>query len=125
MTRARLLPAASLAASSLRFVLLSCAVFGLFCLGCTAVPPGRSAVKSVEFTGNDAISEDDLEEKLATADSPSFLGFFQGVVYDWNVFDRFVLERDLQRIERYYRTRGYYHARVRAGRVFFVAKNKV
>jgi len=121
----RLLPAAGSAASSLSFLLLFLLIFGLFCAGCTSVPAGRSAVKSVEFTGNDAISEDDLEEKLATVDSPKFLGFFQGVVYDWNVFDRFVLERDLQRIERYYRARGYYHARVRAGRVFFVSNNKV
>jgi outer membrane protein assembly factor BamA len=82
-------------------------------------------VKSVALTGNDAIDADDLREKIATADSPKFLGFFQGVVYDWNVFDRFVLERDLQRIERYYRARGYYQARARAGRVFFVSSNKV
>ncbi len=94
-------------------------------IGCTSVPPGRSAVKAVELTGNDAIDADDLRQKLATADSPKFLGFFQGVVYDWNVFDRFVLERDLQRIERYYRARGYYQARARAGRVFFISSNKV
>jgi outer membrane protein assembly factor BamA len=36
-----------------------------------------------------------------------------------------VLDRDLQRVERYYRSRGYYQARVRAGRVFFIAPNKV
>ena len=121
----RLLPAAGSAAGSLSFLPLFFVFLTLFCVGCTSVPAGRSAVKSVELTGNDAIDADDLREKIATADSPKFLGFFQGVVYDWNVFDRFVLERDLQRIERYYRARGYYHARVRAGRVFFVANNKV
>ena len=41
------------------------------------------------------------------------------------MFDRFVLDRDLQRVERYYRSRGYYQARARAGRVFFTAPNKV
>lgn len=92
---------------------------------CTSVPDGRSAVKSVELTGNDAIDAEDLREKLATTPSPKFLGLFQGVVYDYSVFDRFVLERDLQRIERYYRARGYYQARARAGRVFFVEPNKV
>jgi len=121
VNRVRLLPAAG----SPRSLLLFLALFVLFCVGCTSVPAGRSAVESVEFTNNDAIDADDLREKIATADSPKFLGVFQGVVYDWNVFDRFVLERDLQRIERYYRARGYYHARVRAGRVFFVSNNKV
>jgi outer membrane translocation and assembly module TamA len=97
----------------------------LFGTACTSVPAGRSAVKSVELTGNDAIDAEDLREKLATTGSPKFLGLFQGVVYDYSVFDRFVLERDLQRIERYYRARGYYQARARAGRVFFVEANKV
>ncbi len=93
--------------------------------GCTRVPAGRSAVKSVELSGNEVIDADDLREKLATTASPKFLGLFRGIVYEYSVFDRFVLERDLQRIERYYRAVGYYHARVRAGRVFFVESNKV
>jgi outer membrane protein assembly factor BamA len=93
--------------------------------GCTRVPAGRSAVKSIEFSGNDVIDADDLREKLATTNSPKFLGLFRGIVYEYSVFDRFVLERDLQRIERYYRAVGYYHARARAGRVFFVESNKV
>ena len=82
-------------------------------------------MESVDLTGNKSIGADELREKLATAESPRFLGFFPGVVYDYSVFDRFVLDRDLQRIERYYRARGYYQARARAGRVFFSAPNKV
>jgi outer membrane translocation and assembly module TamA len=113
------------AAGRLSFFLLFVLVSVLFGAGCTSVPDGRSAVKSVELTGNDAIDAEDLREKLATTGSPKFLGLFQGVVYDYSVFDRFVLERDLQRIERYYRARGYYQARARAGRVFFVEPNKV
>ncbi|HET7541451.1 MAG TPA: BamA/TamA family outer membrane protein [Polyangiaceae bacterium] len=93
--------------------------------GCTSVPAGRSAVKSIDFSGNDAIDADELRAKLATTSSPKFLGLFRGIVYDYSVFDRFVLERDLQRIERYYRAMGYYHARARAGRVFFDDRNKV
>ncbi|MEO8905859.1 MAG: POTRA domain-containing protein [Polyangiaceae bacterium] len=119
----RVLPA--VAAGALRFLLLLWLFSLLSALGCTAVPPGRSAVRSVQFSGNNVIDADDLREKLATAESPAFLGLFQGVVYDYNIFDRFVLERDLQRVERYYRARGYYQARARAGRVFFVSKNKV
>jgi outer membrane protein assembly factor BamA len=113
------------AAGRLSFFLLFIFVSVLLSTGCTSVPAGRSAVKSVELTGNDALDADDLREKLATTSSPKFLGLFQGVVYDYSVFDRFVLERDLQRIERYYRARGYYQARARAGRVFFVEPNKV
>jgi outer membrane protein insertion porin family/translocation and assembly module TamA len=123
--RVRPLPAVVSALGMLRFFSLFALLLALFSVGCTSVPPGRSAVKSVDITGNDAIDTDDLKEKIATAESPEFLAFFQGVVYDWNVFDRFVLERDLQRIERYYRSRGYYQARARAGRVFFISKNKV
>jgi outer membrane protein assembly factor BamA len=97
----------------------------LFSAACTSVPPGRSAVDSVKFKGNQAIDADDLREKLATAESPRFLGLFSGVVYDYSVFDRFVLDRDLQRVERYYRARGYYQARARAGRVFFISPQQV
>ncbi|HEX7670554.1 MAG TPA: BamA/TamA family outer membrane protein, partial [Polyangiaceae bacterium] len=92
---------------------------------CTSVPKGRSAVDAVEFSGNPSIDSDDIAKKLATAESPRFLGLFPGIIYDYNVFDRFVLDRDLQRVERYYRERGYYQARARAGRVFFVSPNKV
>ena len=104
-------------------------LFALMCaaflVACTSVPPGRSAVDSVNLKGNDAIDSDDLREKLATAASPRFLGIFAGIVYDYTVFDRFVLDRDLQRIERYYLARGYYQARARAGRVFFISPRKV
>jgi outer membrane protein assembly factor BamA len=99
--------------------------FLLLSTACTSVPKGRSAVDSVKFSGNASINSDDIGEKLATAESPRFLGLFPGIVYEYNVFDRFVLDRDLQRVERYYRERGYYQARARAGRVFFVSSNKV
>ena len=39
----------------------------------------------------------EIEAHIATHDSPRFLGLFRGVVYDYEVFDRYVLERDLQR----------------------------
>jgi len=121
----RLLPMGVRAARAFRLVLVLGFISLLGPLGCTKVPAGRSAVKSIELSGNDAIDAEDLREKLATTSSPKFLGLFRGVVYDYSVFDRFVLERDLQRVERYYRAVGYYHARARAGRVFFVERNKV
>jgi outer membrane protein assembly factor BamA len=88
-----------------------------FSFGCAAVPPGRFAVDTVSVTGNKHEGETDIEDKIATTESPRFLTFFEGVVYDYQIFDRFVLARDLQRIERFYRARGYYDAHARAARI--------
>src|SRR5207249_9733863 len=64
------------------------------------------------------VPESDVEEKIATAASPRLLGIFpRGFVLGYELFDRYVLERDLARIERIYRARGYYETHVRAGRV--------
>jgi outer membrane protein assembly factor BamA len=94
------------------FVLLACV------LGCVSLPARRYAIDGIAVSGNHAVDDADIEEHIATHDSPRFLGLFRGIVYDYEVFDRYVLERDLQRIERYYRSRGFYWPRVRAGRVF-------
>lgn len=93
--------------------------------GCASIPPGRSAVDDVTVLGADKVDDTDIEERIATAPSPRFLGLFQGVVYDYEIFNRFVLQRDLARVERYYRARGFYQARVRAGRVRKIASDKV
>src|SRR5882672_2651541 len=84
---------------------------------CSAIPPGHSSVDSISVEGARELDSDDIEEKLATAPSPKFLGLFRGVVYDYEVFDRLKLQRDLARVERYYRARGFYEAQARAGRV--------
>ncbi len=93
--------------------------------GCTSVPRGKSGIDEVTVHNADAIDESDTEGKIATAETPKFLGFFRGVVYDYEVFDRFVLQRDLARVERYYRARGYYDAHARAGRVIQKNNNHV
>ncbi|HZU84235.1 MAG TPA: BamA/TamA family outer membrane protein [Polyangiaceae bacterium] len=90
------------------------------CTGCASVPPGRSAVDGIDFEGVRSVSSSDLEAKMATTPSPKFLGLAQGFVYDYELFDPFVFQRDLERIERYYRAQGYYEARARAGRVLEV-----
>ena len=87
--------------------------------GCTSLPRGRAAVTSVDVNGNAEVSSKSIKKKLATRSSPKFLGLFRGVVYEYEVFDLFVLQRDLARIERYYHARGFYKARARAGRVFY------
>ncbi|MGE3669422.1 MAG: hypothetical protein AB7K71_07160, partial [Polyangiaceae bacterium] len=75
------------------------------CVACASLPEGRSAVDSVEVRGNDALSEGDIEDKIATRPSPRFLGLMQGVVYDYEVYDFYVLQRELERVERLYRAR--------------------
>lgn len=85
--------------------------------GCDTIPEGQSAVDKVVIRGNDAVSDGDIEGKIATTESAKFLGLFQGVVYDHSLFDRFVLQRDLARIEAYYQSLGYYAAKARAGRI--------
>lgn len=96
-----------------------------FGVACASIPRKHQAIDSVDVEGTDEVSESDVEEKIATAPSPKFLGLFRGVVYDYEIYDRSTLQRDLARIERYYRARGYYDAHARAARVFRVGKNHV
>jgi len=94
-------------------------------LGCTSIPKGRSAVDKVDIAGTSGVDSSDAEEKLATATTPKFLGLFRGVLYDYELLDRYVLQRDLARLERFYRARGYYEAHARAGRVQQISDNHV
>ncbi|NUP05227.1 MAG: BamA/TamA family outer membrane protein [Polyangiaceae bacterium] len=88
-------------------------------MACTTIPKGMAAVDTVDVEGTDRVSSSDVEERLATAPTKKFLGLFRGIVYDYSLFDRSVLQRDLERVERFYRARGYYEAKARAGRVLF------
>lgn len=87
-------------------------------LGCTRAPEQRFNLESVTVTGNSHLDDDEILERIASRETPKFLGLFSGVVYDYEIFNRFVLERDLQRIERFYRSRGYYQAHARAAHVY-------
>lgn len=75
------------------------------------------------MSGDHAVDDDEIAAAIASKPSPRFLALFSGVIYDYEIFDRYVLERDLQRIERYYRSRGYYEARVRAARVVYKGRS--
>jgi outer membrane protein insertion porin family/translocation and assembly module TamA len=88
--------------------------------GCASIPNGRAAVNRVDLRGSKQLDSSDVTDKLATAPSPKFLGLFRGVVYDYELFSRATLQRDLARVERYYRARGYYDARATAGLVSYV-----
>jgi outer membrane protein assembly factor BamA len=96
----------------------SLSLLSAFLLGCTSAPAQRFNLESLKVTGNSHVDEDEITERIASRETPKFLGLFSGILYDYEVFNRFVLERDLQRVERYYRARGYYQAHARAAHVF-------
>lgn len=93
--------------------------------GCAGIPKGMAAVDAVDVKGNDALDDDEIEEKVATTASSKFLGLFRGLVYDYQLYDRSVLQRDLERVERLYRARGYYEAKARAGLVRYKSEKHV
>lgn len=96
--------------------LLPLLVAALGSTACYSVPQGKHAVSGVSIGGTQGIDTDEIEERIATRETPKFLGLFPGV-YEYETFDRYALNRDLERIERYLRARGYYEAEVRAARV--------
>jgi outer membrane protein assembly factor BamA len=93
--------------------------------GCVTVPQGRAAIDTVKVHGNSSVASNEITDRLATAESPKFLGFFRGIVYDYAIYDESVLQRDLARVERYYRGRGFFDARARAARVTHLAPDHV
>jgi outer membrane protein assembly factor BamA len=105
--------------------LIRALLFAMPTLACSRIPPQRYALDRIEFAGNQVIDDDELEERIASRESPRFAGMIAGVFDEYEVFDRYVLERDLERIQRYYRARGYYRARARIARVFHLKNRRV
>ncbi|MGD0676210.1 MAG: BamA/TamA family outer membrane protein [Polyangiaceae bacterium] len=85
--------------------------------GCASIPPGRMAIDSVEVLGARAVDPSDVLDKLATTESPKFLGLFRGLVYDYSIYDPSIVQRDLARVERLYRGRGFFEAHARVARI--------
>lgn len=88
---------------------------------------GRCIIEDVDVVDIEQVDEADIQGKIATTETSHLLfGAFRQVPVlsildaasvEYERFDRFVLERDLARVERYYRARGFYEAHARAGRV--------
>ena len=80
-------------------------------------------IDEIEVVGNEQIDDDEILPRIATSETGSVLegipvaGVVDALTIQYERFDRFVLERDLARVERFYRARGFYDAVVRAGRV--------
>ncbi|MDF2695604.1 MAG: outer membrane protein assembly factor YaeT precursor [Labilithrix sp.] len=99
------------------FVVSAVALLAFAGSACYRVPSGKKAVASVSIEGTHDIDDEDLEDSIATRESSRFLGIFDGVIYEYEIFDQYALRRDLQRIERYLRAQGFYDAHVYAARV--------
>ncbi len=94
-------------------------------LACSRIPAGRSAIDSVTILNAKEISASDVEAKLATQASPKFLYLFQGVAYDYTVYDEAVLQRDMARLERFYRSKGFFDAHARVSHVRQISRKHV
>jgi len=94
-------------------------------MGCSKIPQGRSAVDSVRILDAKNVKASDTEDKLETEASTKFLFLFQGVAFDYSVYDEAVLQRDMARVERFYRSKGFLDAHARVARVIKVHSNHV
>ena len=83
--------------------------------GCRAWPQ-RPVVDEIELTGAEELDTDPLVEGLATAETPLLFGVIPRIL-DYSTYDPAVLAKDLERVERWLRARGYYEAKVIASRV--------
>jgi outer membrane protein assembly factor BamA len=94
----------------------SCALVLALAAGCRT--PTRPFVSSIEIQGLRDADPDEIEDGLSTAESPRLFGIVERVL-EYATYDRHVLSRDLARIERALRARGYYEAKVTSARVIF------
>jgi outer membrane protein assembly factor BamA len=104
--------------------------------GCTPKPmPKARVVTRVDVGGAEQVAQEEIRAKIATAETKRLLGgalegvpvlgLVDALTVEYQFFDRFVLQRDLERIRRYYRSRGFYEALVRAARVVTLPNNEV
>src|SRR5262249_34884623 len=84
-------------------------------------------IEEVDVINNHQLGSDEIKDRIATAESghilgraleyTPILGVLDRISIEYERFDRFVLERALERAERFYRSKGFYEAHARAGRV--------
>ncbi len=108
--------------------------------GCASIPDTRYGVESVRFRGVRQLDQEALAACLGTRERPrlsidfglrgapacgeppfdashAIVDFWSWPWEEWPLFDESVFERDVERIERWYRARGFYDARVIATEV--------
>lgn len=93
--------------------------------GCAArIPAGATALDDVRVEGAREVDEGDVLAAIRSEPTAAVLGVHLWWV-SYGLYDRARVEADLARIERYYRTRGFLEARVRAGRVVPTGERRV
>jgi translocation and assembly module TamA len=85
---------------------LACCIWAAGCKTDSAAQKGPE-VNSLKIEGSKQVSASDIEEKILTAESS-----WVPVLGSRHYFDPNIWRTDLRRIERYYRERGYYQAKV-------------
>lgn len=101
---------------SLLCALLAVLATALF--GCPAsLPKDATALDKITIDGTDEVDGADLTSAIASEPTSKLLGITRLWWVDYGLYDPVTIEKDLQRIERFYQARGFYEARVRAGRV--------
>jgi outer membrane protein insertion porin family/translocation and assembly module TamA len=107
-----------------RWLLLLCACLGSAgCWSGRSLPATGPRIDALEIVGADSVDTDKLLEGLATRASPSWpLVALSG---EYEFLDEALLERDLERVERFYRARGFYEAKVVGARVIWTDTDRV
>lgn len=77
--------------------------------GCGRQPPDQRWINEVELQGNHLLDEDDILDGLGTQET-SWWWWTPFTDRQW--FDQATLDQDIQRIERFYASRGFFEARV-------------
>ncbi|MFW5876084.1 MAG: BamA/OMP85 family outer membrane protein [Myxococcota bacterium] len=103
--------------------------------GCSTIPKDRYGIEELTFEGNEDVDERSLASCLVTRQRDAFainigrswdpscgeppfdgnrarLSMWSWPWTEWPLYDRALFDRDLERIERWYKARGYYDARV-------------
>ncbi len=87
--------------------------------------PPQPVVAEVELQGATSVETSPILAGLATTESQRFLGIWDGVAFEYEVYDPELLSKDLLRVERYLRRKGYYEAKVVAARVIALDEHRV
>jgi outer membrane protein insertion porin family/translocation and assembly module TamA len=102
---------------------------------CTRPDLTGCVIADVSVVGNKGVPASAIKEKIATIETSRtlfgvledvpILSLWDRINVDYEKLDPLVLERDLARVERLYRARGYYEAHARAARVERSGKDRV
>jgi outer membrane protein insertion porin family/translocation and assembly module TamA len=92
-------------------------------------------IADISVAGANKVPQSDIKEKIGTGETSHALGgvlenvpilsIWDRITVDYEKLDPFVLERDLARVERLYRARGFYEAHARTARVRKTGKERV